>query len=202
MPFELNEQDQKKIDDGIRAKYIRVAANPEGQFRYPTGLKGLSGLDYDPALIEKLPERVARSYCGVGNPFSLGVVRAGDRVLDIGCGCGVDTLLASFMVGPTGAVMGIDITPEMIDKAKTNQKDAAVDNVIFRKGRAQDISDQGESFDVVISNGVFNLIPEKEMVLDAIYRLLKPGGKLFLADQFFVGRSPKNMKERIGTWFQ
>ena len=202
MPLRLSAQDKERIHTGIRDKYSKVAVSPEGQFKYPTGRTGLAQLRYDAAIVADLPEAVAGSFCGVGNPFSLGDIPSGSRVLDIGCGAGVDALVASKMVGSSGSVLGIDITPEMIRRAEASRKEIGADNVVFQLDRVQDLTGLDESFDVVTSNGALNLIPEKEEVIAAAFRLLKPGGWFFLADQFLVGPTSKDMKARIQSWFQ
>lgn len=202
MSSKLTTQDRTQINSGIRKKYIKVAADPGGHFTYPTGREGLKGLNYDADFIGALPDAVADSYCGVGNPISLGRIDAGLHVLDIGCGAGVDALLVANLVGDSGRVVGIDMTPEMIEKARSNQKKMKSDNLEFRVAGVQDLSDMAEHFDVVISNGVFNLIPDKDEALRAVSRLLKPGGRFFLADQFLVGQTSKNLNERVASWFQ
>jgi len=120
MTQDLTPQDKQRIKDGIRGKYVKVAVSPEGLFRYPTGRAGLEALHYDPQIIQTLPEPVADAYCGVGNPFTLGPIHPGDAILDIGCGAGVDALIAALMVGPSGSVTGIDLVPEMLERAKKN----------------------------------------------------------------------------------
>lgn len=202
MSSPLSTQDLMQIQNGIRDKYGKVAVSPDGQFKYPTGRAGLEKLKYDAAIVAELPESVAVSFCGVGNPFSLGEIAPGSRVLDIGCGAGVDAFVASKVVGPSGKVMGIDITPEMVRRAEANKKEIGAENVVFQVDRVQNLIGMDESFDVVISNGVLNLIPEKEEVIEAAFRLLKPGGWLFVADQFLVGPASKNLKARIQSWFQ
>ena len=202
MSSPLSPQDLKQIHNGIRDKYARVAVSPEGQFKYPTGRAGLEKLKYDAVIVAELPEAVAGSFCGVGNPFSLGKIAPGSSVLDIGCGAGVDALVASKAVGPSGKVMGIDITAEMIRRAEANKKEIGAENVVFQLDRVQDLTGIDASFDVVISNGALNLIPEKEEVVAAVFRLLKPGGWLFVADQFLVGPASKDLKARIQSWFQ
>ncbi len=202
MSSALSTQDLKQIHNGIRNKYAKVAVSPEGQFTYPTGRAGLEQLRYDAAIVADLPEAVAASFCGVGNPFSLGKIPPGSRVLDIGCGAGVDAFVASKMAGPSGSVLGLDITPEMIRKAEANKKEIKAENVVFQLDRVQDLTGIDASFDVVISNGALNLVPEKEEVIEAAFRLLKPGGWLLVADQFLVGAASKDLKTRIQSWFQ
>lgn len=202
MSSQLSDKDRKQINSGIRKKYHKVAISPEGQFKYPTGIEGLKKLGYDNELISDLPNTVADSFCGVGNPFSLGKIDSGVFVLDIGCGSGVDALIASKLVGASGKVLGIDMTAEMIQKANANKKLIAIDNISFQVGRAKDLSEMDEGIDVITSNGVFNLIPDKEEVLQIAYRLLKPGGKFFIADQVLAGLLSKDLRERVANWFQ
>ena len=202
MSTRLSTQDLEQIHTGIRDKYAKVAVSPEGKFTYPTGRVGLEQLRYDTAIVAELPEAVAGSFCGVGNPFSLREIPPGSRLLDIGCGAGVDALVASKVVGPSGKVMGIDITPEMIQCAEANKKEIGAENVVFQLNRVQDLTGIDKSFDVVISNGALNLIPEKEEVIAAVFRLLKPDGWLLVADQFLVGPASNDLRTRIQSWFQ
>ena len=202
MESQITIDDLKKIEAGIRQKYNKVAKSPEGQFKYPTGKKGLEALHYDKTLIDELPTAVASSYCGVGNPFSLGKINQGEQVLDIGCGAGVDTILAAIIVGPKGSVAGVDIVPEMIARAESNIKMTGIDNVSFQNTTGEKLPFPGDTFDVVISNGVINLIPEKEGALTEILRVLKPGGRLMVADQIASGSVQKDIKARLANWFQ
>lgn len=202
MEVQLAPEDTKKIRNGIREKYNKVAINPEGLFKYPTGRAGLETLKYDTALIQSLPEDVVASYCGVGNPFSLGPVNEGEAVLDIGCGAGVDTILAAMMVGSSGKVVGVDIVVEMLRRAEENLKMTDLKNVSFKKASGEKLPFEDHSFDAVISNGVINLIPDKGATLKEAVRLLKPGGRLMIADQITVGRLQKDIKARLASWFQ
>ena len=170
MDSQITTEDLERIEAGIREKYLKVAKSPEGQFKYPTGKKGLKALHYDKSLIDKLPDAVAATYCGVGNPFSLGKINTGEQVLDIGCGAGVDTILASMLTGPTGNVVGVDIVPEMLQQAEKNLMMTAQKNVNFNKAPCEQLPYPVDTFDVVISNGVINLIPDKEAALTEIIR--------------------------------
>lgn len=202
MTIQIAQDDLKKIEAGIRNKYIKVANNPEGLFEYPTGRSGIEAQKYDPELVSALPQAVTSSYCGVGNPFSLGPINNGDVVLDIGCGTGVDTIFAAMMVGSTGKVVGIDIVPEMLQRAKSNLDMTDLKNVTFKKVSIENLPFSDAEFDVVISNGVINLIPDKAALLEEVMRVLKPGGRLMLADQVAISSVPKDIKARLANWFQ
>jgi arsenite methyltransferase len=202
MATQITRDDLNKIEAGIRDKYMKVADNPEGLFAYPTGRLGIETQKYDPELVSALPEAVISSYCGVGNPFSLGPINKGDVILDIGCGTGVDTILAAMMAGPTGKAVGIDIVPEMLQRATSNLGMTDVKNVTFIKTSGEDLPFPDGEFDVVISNGVINLIPDKATLLEEVMRVLKPGGRLMLADQVATGTVLKDLKARLANWFQ
>ena len=202
MKIQISQKDKDQIEAGIRSKYVKVSDSPEGLFKYPTGRTGLEALDYDPELIRALPEAVIASYCGAGNPFSLGSINKGEAVLDIGCGAGVDTILAAMMAGPSGKAIGMDIVVEMLRRAEENLKLADLKNVIFKKASGEKLPFEYNYFDVVISNSVINLIPDKAATLKEAMRVLKPGGRLMVADQIMVGRLQKDIKARLASWFQ
>jgi SAM-dependent methyltransferase len=197
---ELTRQDQQRIEEGIRQKYLKAAASPEGLFRYPTGRAGLEALDYAPDMLRDLPEAVAASYCGVGNPFILGPIHEGEAILDIGCGAGVDSIIAARLVGPSGSVTGIDLVPEMLARASENVRLAGLDNVTFEESPAEQLPFPDNRFDMVISNGVFNLVVDKVKALGEVFRVLKPGGRFRLADQVLAGELPKETKARVENW--
>jgi arsenite methyltransferase len=200
MKSELTSRDKQRIDASIRDKYIRVAAGPEGLFHYPTGRAGLEALNYNPDIIRDLPEPVIASYCGVGNPFSLGPIQPGETVLDIGCGAGVDGIIAAKMVGPSGRVTGIDLVPEMLARARENARLARVANVTFQESSGEQLPFPATSFDVVISNGVFNLVVDKAKALSEVFRVLKPEGRFLLADQMLAGELSQETKARVENW--
>ena len=196
----ISTEDRQKIAKELRQKYARVAITPEGSFRYPTGEVGLHGQGYSPELLKRFHPDVLSFYCGVGNPFSLGEIHEGERVLDIGCGAGVDTFIASLMVGPSGRVVGVDLIPEMLTRAQKNFLRTGLGDVTFRKASAEELPFPDESFDVIISNGVFNLIPDKPKALKEALRVLKPSGRFMIADQVLTTELSDDIESRIDSW--
>jgi SAM-dependent methyltransferase len=202
MENEFTPKDIKKIKTGIHKKYSKVATNSEGLFKYPTGQAGLEALQYDSAQISSMPKSVTASYCGVGNPFVLGAINKGESVLDIGCGAGVDTLFAAMMTGPSGKVVGIDMVSEMLARARENLSLIDMNYIILKEASAENLPFSDQEFDVVISNGVFNLVPDKAKALLEVYRVLKPEGRLMIADQVLTGELPQEKKQIIKSWSQ
>lgn len=178
----LTNIDCKSIQNAVREKYEQVSRSIEGKFQYPTGKAGAEALGYDPILIYSAPDELIELFCGVGNPFSLGEIKPGEIVLDVGCGGGVDLYCSSKMVGLEGKVFGIDLTPEMIERARRNLALAGVTNANVQVGSSEKIPFADNTFDVVTSKGVLNLSPEKEKTFSEIFRVLKPGGRLQFAD--------------------
>jgi SAM-dependent methyltransferase len=200
--MKLTTEDKKRIEESIRQKYTKVSVSPGGLFQYPTGRAALEALNYDSEVIQALPDSAMASYCGVGNPFTLEPIHEGEAVLDIGCGTGVDTLIAAILVGPKGRAVGIDMIPEMLDQAKNNLRETRLKNVTFQPASAENLPFPDESFDVVISNGVFNLIPDKVKALAEAFRVLRSNGRLMIADQVLTGNLPDDMKARVENWFR
>lgn len=151
--------DENKIREAVRMKYAEVSQAAAGKFEYPTGKEGASALGYDPALLEITPHEILLSYCGVGNPFSMGAISPGATVLDVGCGAGFDLIVASQLVGESGRVFGIDLTSEMAERARLNMAHAGVRNAEILHVDSELVPFEEEKFDVIISNGVLNLSP-------------------------------------------
>lgn len=189
-----------EIRDKVRRRFVTVALDPQAPQRHPTGPDSAKRLGYDPAEIDALPASVTESFAGVGNPLALGDLRPGEAVLDLGCGAGLDSVLAARRVGPTGRVVGVDATAEMVAKARTGAAAAGVANAAFHHGEAERLPVADGTVDVVISNGVFNLCLDKPKVLAEVYRVLKPGGRLQMADILLGDDVPECEVERKGAW--
>ncbi len=178
------------IEEQVRERFRNVAKSPRGHFAYPTGREGLLALGYAGEELSALPAPVQECFCGVGNPFSAGLPEAGGQVLDVGCGAGVDALVAAYHIGQTGCVTGLEFSPEMLELAQANAALADCGNVRFLPGAAQALPFADESFDLVLSNGVYNLVLRKRQALSEAFRVLRPGGRLQVADQILEDAAP------------
>jgi arsenite methyltransferase len=183
----------------IRNTYACVSQEPERDFIFPTGRAWAQDLGYPPELAN-VPEAAVESFAGVANPWELGRLSVGERVLDLGCGAGSDSLVAAQMVGPEGSVTGIDMTPEMLAKARRAATEMGAANVEFVEGEIELLPFADESVDVVISNGVIDLLPDKDTVFAEIYRVLRPGGRIQLADVTIQQPVSEEGKRDIDLW--
>jgi SAM-dependent methyltransferase len=194
------ELDVELLKSEIRKTYAAVSREPETDYIFPTGRAWAADLGYPPDLLATVPESAADSFAGVANPFSLGPLESGERVLDLGCGAGTDSLVAAQMVGPTGRVTGIDMTPEMLAKARDSAAAMGAENVLFVEGEAERLPFAEESFDVVISNGVIDLIPDKDAVFSELYRVLVRGGRIQIADVTIQQPVSEEGRRNIDLW--
>jgi len=192
--------DRGELRRQIRAKYTEVALEPEKGFHFHTGRPLAAMLGYDDADVDRLPPSTIDSFAGTGNPFSMGRLAEGEVVLDIGCGAGFDTLLAARQVGPRGRVIAVDMTEAMLDKTRAGATALGLKNVEARLGFAEDLPAASESVDVVISNGVINLCPDKTAVMREVHRVLKPGGRFQIADIVVHKEVPQDAKDDIDLW--
>ncbi len=189
-----------EIREQIRRRFVKLALDPADEHKFPVGPESAKRLGYDAAEIDSLPPQASESFAGVGNPLALGELRPGAVVLDLGCGAGLDSLLAARRVGPAGRVIGVDMTAAMIEKAVANAQAAGVANTEFRHGEADRLPVGDGSVDVVITNGVFNLCPDKPQVLAEVFRVLRSGGRLQMADILLAdGVTPEQVATK-GEW--
>jgi arsenite methyltransferase len=166
----------------VKSKYREVATDPHAKFHFHTGRYLTKHLGYDDVFVGSLPDVAVESFAGVANPFSLQPLSEGEQVVDIGSGAGFDSFVAAHQVGPTGKVVGVDMTEEMLAKSRATREKLGLGHVEFREGLAEDLPIEDGWADVVISNGVINLCPDKRVAFSEIYRVLRPGGRLQFAD--------------------
>lgn len=184
----------------IRKAYALVSQAPETAFVFPTGRAWALDLGYPAALLARVPDGAAESFAGVANPFSLGPLSPGEDVLDVGSGAGMDALVAAQMVGASGSVTGIDMTLEMLEKARGAARDMGAENVSFVEAQAERLPFDDGSFDVVISNGVLDLVPDKDAVYGEIFRVLRPGGRIQIADVTIQRPVSDEGRRNIDLW--
>jgi SAM-dependent methyltransferase len=193
------EIDVEVLKSEMKKTYASVSTEPEKDFIFPTGRAWAEELDYPPELAN-VPDRAVESFAGVANPFSLGRLNPDERVLDLGSGAGTDSLVAAQMVGEHGQVTGVDMTREMLAKARTAAAELGVRNVEFVEGEAEQLPFPNESFDVVISNGVIDLIPDKDAVFSELHRVLVPGGRMQIADVTIQNPVSAEGRRNIDLW--
>jgi len=191
--------DVEVLKSEIKKTYASVSQEPEKDFVFPTGRAWAEDLGYPPELAQ-VPESAASSFAGVANPFTLGRLEPGERVLDLGSGAGTDSLVAAQMVGPEGSVTGVDMTTEMLAKARAAAAEMSAANVEFLEGEVEQLPFADATFDVVISNGVIDLIPDKDAVFAEIFRVLAPGGHMQIADVTIQNPVSEEGRRNIDLW--
>jgi arsenite methyltransferase len=174
--------DTRELEARVTEMYRHVAEQPQGAYHFKLGRTVADRLGYPAEALDRLPVGAVESFAGVGYSFDLAELRAGESVIDLGCGSGMDVFFAASRVGPTGSVVGIDFTAEQLEKARRLAAGAGVEGVEFREGRIESLPAEDESFDCVISNGVINLSPDKQRVFAEAARVLRTGGRLAIAD--------------------
>lgn len=202
MTIELKrvEVDSDALRAQVTEKYTEIANEPEKGAHFHTGKSLAMMVGYPESIIDSLPAGTVESFAGTGNPFSMGELKPGETVLDLGCGAGFDSLIAARQVGASGRVISIDMTPAMLDKARVGASEAGLSNVEFHEAYAESLPVQDKSVDVVISNGVINLCPDKMAVFGEINRVLKPGGRIQLGDMVVHKAVPDDAKADIDLW--
>jgi arsenite methyltransferase len=200
-PNAFSEQELALIRAAIKKKYRSVSRSAKGYFKYPVGRIGAEALGYDAGILDTLPDEFLDSFCGVGNPFAIEPIDEGSAVLDVGCGTGLDLYVASRLVGEAGRVCGVDLSEEMARRARRSLQELQVKNSEIHLVSSERLPFSDGMFDVVISNGVVNLSPDKPGLFGEIHRVLKPGGRLQFADIILEADSPPPAAD-VDTWSQ
>ena len=188
------------LREEIRRTYTDVSTDQEREFIFPTGRAWARELGYPEPELSRVPDATVESFSGVANHWLLGRVGAGETVLDLGCGAGTDLLIAAQMTGPTGRVAGVDMTASMLERAAASAREMGLANVELHEALIEDLPLESASVDVVISNGVIDLVPDKDAVFDEVDRVLRPGGRLQLADVVIHEEVSEDARARIDLW--
>jgi arsenite methyltransferase len=192
--------DVERLREEVQRKYIEVVEHPEGEFHFHTGRRAARNNGYLDEWLEGLPEEAVASYAGVANPFHWGLPQHGERVVDVGSGAGMDAMIAARSVGPDGHVIGVDMTPEMLERARSAAAAGGITNVEFRQGLAERLPVEEGWADLVISNGVINLVPNKVGAYRQVARALRAGGRLQVADICVERAVPESALRDIDLW--
>lgn len=198
----LNELSHEELKRFVGQKYGNVATCPLDKHGFPTGRSFALAVGYPKEELDRLPDSLIESFAGVNYPHSFQEMKPGDIVIDIGCGAGLDLYFASKKVGKNGKVYGIDLSEEMVKKARSNMQTATVTNVEVRLANSDSIPLEDESIDVVTSNGIYNLSPDKKAVLSEVYRVLKPNGILCFSEIVLKQGLGQEIRKSVKDWFR
>lgn len=196
----LSKERAEELRRAVTEKYRTVSSEPKGHFPYPVGRESALGLGYQPEWLEAIPAEVVDRFVGVGNPFRLRQPVKGEHVLDVGCGCGLDVYVATQLVGAEGRAVGLDLTAEMLQWASRFATDWPLGNVEFKEGTVGALPFQDDSFNMVISNGVLNLVPDKDVAFRELQRVLRPGGTFAAADLLVTDTIPQKVLSSMDAW--
>lgn len=192
--------DADKLEQEVKHIYRTVAESPDEEFHFEMGRDLAERLGYAPDDLDRIPQESIDSFAGVGYHFDLAGLEEGVDVLDLGSGTGTDVFVAAQSVGDTGSVTGLDMTPEQLEKARQLREAAGIDGVSFEHGRIEDLPFEDGTFDVVVSNGVINLSPDKGRVFEEAHRVLKPGGRIAVSDIISEEHMPESIKSDADLW--
>ena len=192
--------DSDVLRNAIKDEYKEVAEHPDKGFHFHTGRRLTTIVGYRDEWFDGVSELAIESFAGTGNPFAMGELATGEKVVDVGSGGGIDSLVAARMVGPSGQVIGVDMTPAMLEKARAAAAESRAGNVEFREAYMEELPVADGWADVVISNGVLNLTPDKPKALAEMFRVLRPGGRLQIGDIMVSREVPEGAKKKIDLW--
>jgi SAM-dependent methyltransferase len=198
----LNEMTSDEIKEAVNLKYSKVAKEPCASFNFPVGKAFALRVGYPKDTLEKLPQSMYESFTGANNPQPFVDLKEGEIVLDLGCGAGLDLYFYAKAVGAGGKVYGLDISEDMVNKAMDNMRKAEIDNVEIKRGHSDNIPFPDNFFDVVASNGIYNLSPDKGRVMREVFRVLKPGGRTVFCEIVLKEPLPENIRKNIDDWFR
>jgi SAM-dependent methyltransferase len=198
----LNEMTQSEIKEAVKEKYSAVAKSPCARFNFPVGKTFALKVGYPRDVLNELPQSMYESFTGANNPQPFVELRKGETVLDLGCGAGLDLYFYARAVGKEGKVFGLDISEAMVNKARNNLETAEIKNVEIKCGHADNLPFQDNFFDVVASNGIYNLSPDKEKVMREVWRVLKPGGRTVFCEIVLKDKLPDKLRKSIDDWFR
>lgn len=198
----LSEMSCQEIITAVSEKYSQVADAPTAEFNFPVGRKFAESVGYPQDLLDKLPESIYESFTGAGNPQDCVVLTGGETLLDLGCGAGLDLYLYAQKTGETGQLYGLDASRAMLDKAQANMDKMGIENCRFFCSPADRIPLDENVVDIVTSNGIYNLSPDKEAVMREVFRILKPGGRTIFSEIVLKERLPEEIRKNINDWFR
>ncbi len=195
----INPDEIKKL---VKDKYSEVSKNPCGVFNFPVGKIFALKVGYPKEVLDNLPSSLTESFTGANNPQPFAELKKGEVVLDLGCGAGLDLYFYAKAVGEKGKVYGLDISEDMVSKAKQNMELVGIKNVEISIGESDNLSFNNNFFDVVASNGIYNLSPDKENVIREVFRVLKPGGRTVFCEVILKDKLPEDVRKNIDDWFR
>lgn len=198
----LKDMTQDEIKDAVKEKYSKVAKEPCAAFNFPVGKEFALKVGYPKEILDKLPKTMYESFTGANNPQSFIDLKEGEVVLDLGCGAGLDLYFYAKAVGPKGKVYGVDISEDMVNKAKKNMEAIGIKNVEIKYGHSDSLPFEDNFFDVVTSNGIYNLSPDKEKVMQEVFRVLKSGGRTVFCEIVLKDKLPDDVRKNMDDWFR
>jgi len=198
----LAQMTDREIKSAVANRYGKVATDPDGKFNFPVGRRFAESVGYLPELLDKIPSSLWESFTGAGNPQPHVDITSGETVLDLGCGAGLDLYLYTQATGAFGRIYGLDMSEEMIAKAKYNMEMLHVKNVEFLLASADNVPLPDNCVDIVTANGIYNLSPDKEKIMGEVVRVLRPGGRTVFAEIVLKAPLPEEIRKNIHDWFR